>query len=271
MPLTPAHVRGVAFSKPPIGKRGYHEDEVDTFLDVVEAELARLLAENTDLRTRLEQGDQQPTPDASDTAATPPKPASPAMRQPPSTGEDNYHHRAARVLNLAQQMADRITTEAQAEADALLSQAHTRAEQLLHEVQATVEGLISEATTRAETVVHDAHTLADTREQQSRDKVASQQEELHQHTEIITALRGDKTALENSVEHLHAFETDYRTHLTRFLRAQLQQLDAQQPAGPADPISAQHAPPAAASGTRPEASPPQPSPDKPRWRPAVGA
>ena len=34
MPLTPADVHNVTFSKPPIGKRGYHEDEVDAFLDL---------------------------------------------------------------------------------------------------------------------------------------------------------------------------------------------------------------------------------------------
>jgi DivIVA domain-containing protein len=36
-PLTAADIRNVAFSKPPIGKRGYNEDEVDAFLDRVEA------------------------------------------------------------------------------------------------------------------------------------------------------------------------------------------------------------------------------------------
>ena len=50
MPLTPADVHNVVFKKPPIGKRGYDEDEVDAFLDVVEAELARLIEENNDLR-----------------------------------------------------------------------------------------------------------------------------------------------------------------------------------------------------------------------------
>lgn len=34
MQLTPADVHNVAFSKPPIGKRGYNEDEVDQFLDL---------------------------------------------------------------------------------------------------------------------------------------------------------------------------------------------------------------------------------------------
>lgn len=41
MPLTPADVHNVAFSKPPIGKRGYNEDEVDAFLDRVVATLRR--------------------------------------------------------------------------------------------------------------------------------------------------------------------------------------------------------------------------------------
>ena len=50
MPLTPADVHNVAFKKPPIGKRGYDEEEVDAFLDEVERELARLIEENQDLR-----------------------------------------------------------------------------------------------------------------------------------------------------------------------------------------------------------------------------
>jgi DivIVA domain-containing protein len=37
--LTPRQVHDVAFNKPPIGKRGYNEDEVDKFLDLVEAAL----------------------------------------------------------------------------------------------------------------------------------------------------------------------------------------------------------------------------------------
>jgi DivIVA domain-containing protein len=37
--LTPEQVRNVAFSKPPLGKCGYNEDQVDAFLDVVEAAL----------------------------------------------------------------------------------------------------------------------------------------------------------------------------------------------------------------------------------------
>jgi DivIVA domain-containing protein len=51
MPLTPAEVHNVAFKKPPIGKRGYDEEEVDAFLDIVEVELSRPLEENNELKT----------------------------------------------------------------------------------------------------------------------------------------------------------------------------------------------------------------------------
>src|SRR5256885_409972 len=56
MPLTPADVHNVAFKKPPIGKRGYDEEEVDAFLDEVERELARLIEENNELRASAERG-----------------------------------------------------------------------------------------------------------------------------------------------------------------------------------------------------------------------
>src|SRR5438270_5294436 len=56
MPLTPAEVHNVVFKKPPIGKRGYDEEEVDAFLDIIEVELARLIEENKELRDRADKG-----------------------------------------------------------------------------------------------------------------------------------------------------------------------------------------------------------------------
>ena len=63
MPLTPADVHNVAFSKPPIGKRGYNEDEVDQFLDLVEDTLAQLQDENDELRARAEEASGGAAPD----------------------------------------------------------------------------------------------------------------------------------------------------------------------------------------------------------------
>jgi DivIVA domain-containing protein len=41
MSLKATDVENVAFAKPPIGKRGYNEDEVDEFLDLVVAQMTR--------------------------------------------------------------------------------------------------------------------------------------------------------------------------------------------------------------------------------------
>ena len=68
MPLTPADVHNVAFKKPPIGKRGYDEEEVDAFLDEVERELARLIEENNELRAQAERGGGRGTGRAAATA-----------------------------------------------------------------------------------------------------------------------------------------------------------------------------------------------------------
>jgi DivIVA domain-containing protein len=71
MPLTPAEVHNVAFKKPPIGKRGYDEEEVDAFLDIVEVELQRLIEENNDLRGRLQSGQPAPEQPAGEGGADP--------------------------------------------------------------------------------------------------------------------------------------------------------------------------------------------------------
>ncbi|GGM87829.1 hypothetical protein GCM10007977_107180 [Dactylosporangium sucinum] len=50
MMLTPADVQAVRFAKAPFGKRGYDEDEVDEFLDVVAQTLIALHDELASLR-----------------------------------------------------------------------------------------------------------------------------------------------------------------------------------------------------------------------------
>ncbi|PZS14834.1 MAG: cell division initiation protein, partial [Pseudonocardiales bacterium] len=163
MPLTPTDVHNVAFSKPPIGKRGYHEDEVDAFLDLVQAELTRLIQDNEDLRNQVAQLDQQLRAAPVDTgpARRPlesPRPVTapvppPKMREQTSPGGDPHVH-AAKVLGLAQEMADRMTSEAKTEAGAMLSQARATSEQLLSEARAKAEAMVTEARTRAETLLN---------------------------------------------------------------------------------------------------------------------
>ncbi len=248
MPLMPADVSAVAFSKPPLGKRGYDEDEVDAFLDLVEAELARLIQENTDLRTRVEPPEQPQLAAPVDTggdlrrlearrpvmAPVPP----PLRAQTAPGGEHNVH--AARVLGLAQEMADRLTGEAKAEADGMLSAARTASEQLLSGARAKAEGMVTEARTRAETMLNDARAKAETLERQSQQKAASlERDAAAKHTEIIAGLSQEKAILENKIDELRTFEHGYRTRLKTYLDSQLRELGDHRIGAPADPMPTQ--------------------------------
>src|SRR5690606_21492785 len=120
MPLTPADVRNKQFSTTRL-RPGYDEEEVDAFLDEVEAELDRLIQENEELRAKLAECLRgkvpamaapivEPKPDLAQ-APEPPRPEPKPEPEPAPLGtlggsapggEDNMDT-AARVLALAQQ------------------------------------------------------------------------------------------------------------------------------------------------------------------------
>jgi DivIVA domain-containing protein len=245
MPLRPADVRNVTFSKPPIGKRGYHEDEVDAFLDLVQAELARLIQENTDLRNRVAHRYQQLCATPVDTGNNlrplgPPGrvrvPIRPPMREQTASDED-HNVQAVKVLGLAQEMAERVTGEAKAEADGMLTKARGTSARLLAETRAKAEGMVTEARTRAETMLNDARAKAESLDRQSRETAAAlEREAARKHTEVLGSINQEKTILEKKIDELRTFEHDYRTRLKTYLQSQLRELDGATPAAPADPI-----------------------------------
>ena len=221
MPLTPADVHNVAFSKPPIGKRGYNEDEVDAFLDLVEAELARLIEENNDLRNQVEQTQ----------TVLAPVPA-PSMVEQISPGGD-HHLQAAKMLSLAQEMADRLTGEAKVEADGMLGEARTKSEQVLSEARVKADSMVNEARGRAEGMISDARVHTETLERQAREKVlVFEREAQRKHAEILGAVNQEKAGLEKKIDELRTFEREYRTRLKTYLESQLHELDGRASAAP---------------------------------------
>ncbi|MGH3978858.1 MAG: DivIVA-like cell division protein Wag31 [Pseudonocardiaceae bacterium] len=248
MPLTPADVHNVAFSKPPIGKRGYNEDEVDAFLDLVEAELSRLIEDNNDLRNQVEQLEEQlhepqgppSRPEPIRQVKEAPPPLMRAVAPPPSPIEQtspggDHHVQAAKVLGLAQEMADRLTGEAKAEADGMLGEARTKSEQLLSEARAKADSMVNEARTRAETMLNDARNRAETLERQAREKASSlERDAQRKHTDAIGAINQEKSGLEKRIDELRTFEREYRTRLKTYLESQLRELDGRGSAAPAD-------------------------------------
>ena len=261
MPLTPADVHNVAFSKPPIGKRGYNEDEVDAFLDLVEAELARLIEENEDLREQVSQLEQRlgnaqadleearsrPAPMGVVSPPTqqiqrqepPPPPLRPVEPPRPSYGDagdgGDSHVQVAKVLSMAQEMAERLTAEAKSEADAMLTDARTKSEQLLSDARSKSDALVNDARARAETMLNDARTRAETLERQAREKAtALDRDAQRKHAEVMGNITQDKSVLEKKIDELRTFEREYRTRLKTYLESQLRDLGERGSAAPSD-------------------------------------
>ena len=235
MPLTPADVHNVVFKKPPIGKRGYDEDEVDAFLDVVEAELARLIEENNELRSSSSTGRVAAQPIAPEPTPVP-APAPPPQPQPqPVTREDDTA-RASRMLALASETADRYVNEAKAQADQMVAAAKSGSDRLVAEARAKSEQLVNDAKLRADSMVNDARTRADTMEREARAKAAAlDQDAERRHREIMGPLEEKRTNLERKIEELRTFEREYRTRFRSYLESHLRDLDSR---GSAEPSSA---------------------------------
>jgi DivIVA domain-containing protein len=256
MPLTPADVHNVAFSKPPIGKRGYNEDEVDAFLDLVENELTRLVEENADLRQRVTELDHelgtaregggaeptqaiplhqpepapepQPEPEAAAAYEAPPQPASGPVLE-------DQHLRAAKVLGLAQETADRLTGNAKAESDKMLADARAQADQMVTEARQTAETTVTESRQRADAMLADAQTRSETQLRQAQEKAdALQADAERKHSEIMGTINQQRTVLEGRLEQLRTFEREYRTRLKTYLESQLEELGQRGSAAPVD-------------------------------------
>jgi len=208
MPLTPEDVHNKQFTTVRL-REGYDEEEVDAFLDEVEAELTRLIRENEELRAKLAAATRaaasaaaapvpmrrEPTPIP---PPAPPQPALPAPLPAPlpvpqapqfqAPGGDS----AARVLALAQQTADQAIAEARNEANKIVGEARGRA-----------DGLEREARGKADALERDAQ---------------------EKHRVAMGSLETARAALERKVDDLRAFEREYRAKLQAWLEGQFREL-----------------------------------------------
>jgi DivIVA domain-containing protein len=234
MPLTPQEVRAMRFT-PVRLREGYDMGEVDEFLDEVETELERLLAENEDLRSKLAAATGSAPPAAQEKVqekepekaeqAEPEKPEKPVeveepveerkpervQTPPPSeqikvTTAAEASSAATRLLELATRNADELVAEARSEAEQILAAARTDAEQLENETRARTEQLDAEARNRAQQL--DAETEAKRRE-------------------ALSDIEREKGRLDNEVESLRTFEREYRSRLKAYFTEQLASLDGQ--------------------------------------------
>ncbi len=263
MRLTPADVHNVAFKKPSIGKRGYDEDEVDAFLDLVEAELSRLIEENNDLGQRvaaLQNGGAAALVGQSDQAAgAADQPAAPTQEKPaaatpaaevrtpvsvekqpeavagstaaPAAGQvdagpSSHHLQAAKLLGLAEETAERLTSDAAAEAAATRSSAEAESQRVLAEAKAESERLLADAQGRSTSMVDDATAKAEALERDSRVRAdAMDREAQSKYVQVTGNLTEQRTMLEKKIDDLRIYEREYRTRLKSWIADQLSQLD----------------------------------------------
>ena len=245
MPLTPADVRNKQFSTTRL-RPGYDEEEVDAFLDEVEAELDRLIQENEELRSKLAEvlrgggkpamALSSPLSDPRSDAMAPEPPMEQPMRRPepmqferPYQAEDNMDT-AARVLSLAQQTADQAIADARREADETLGRARREADEVLTKARRQAEQITGDARARAESLERDAQ---------------------ERHRQAMGSLVTQREELERRVDDLRAFEREYRSRLKAYLEGQLRDLDAgvtDSGTFPAMPPAAPPAPPQLPAG-----------------------
>ena len=215
MPLTPEDVQDKQFATVRL-KEGYDMEEVDDFLDEVQAELERLHRENEELRDKLaavtrggglvssaeslpaRQG-EGPKPPPSAAAAQPAMPPSAAAAPSGQPSEA-----AAKVLALAQRTADELVGDAKTEADRLLSDARQRAEKIDAEIKAKVSKIESEARQKAD---------------------ALEREAAQRKQDVFGALEAECAQLERRRDELRDFEREYRSRLKAYLQSELRKLE----------------------------------------------
>ena len=219
MPLTPADVRNKQFSTTRL-RPGYDEEEVDAFLDEVEAELDRLIQENEELRAKLAEalrGGKVPAlvPHAEGPVDLMPEPLrhepermappEPPVMMPTAPPVRDNMDTAARVLQLAQQTADQAIADARREADETLGRARREADDILTKARRQSEQITSDARARAESLERDAQ---------------------ERHRQAMGSLVQSREELERRVDDLRAFEREYRSRLKAYLEGQLRDLEA---------------------------------------------
>jgi DivIVA domain-containing protein len=215
MPLTPADVRNKQFSTTRL-RPGYDEEEVDAFLDEVEAALDELIQENEELRAKLAEAvrgkppvtltpqAQVPEMMSEPVRHEPERAPEPVMMRPMKPAEDNMDT-VARVLALAQQTADQAIADARREADETLGRARREADDILTKARRQSEQITSDARARAESLERDAQ---------------------ERHRQAMGSLVQSREELERRVDDLRAFEREYRSRLKAYLEGQLRDLEA---------------------------------------------
>lgn len=153
MAITPADIDNLTFSP---SKHGYDTEEVDTFLEQLSGELDAMLQKMADLKSRLNNSEQQLATSQATvaqleeqlqgaasgaTVLAAPVPAAPAAV---ATGSEASADQISRVLIVAQQSADQIVSEARENADKIRTEADQKAREVIRQALAEKQNELDE-------------------------------------------------------------------------------------------------------------------------------
>ncbi len=233
MPLTPEDVRNKRFT-PVRLREGYDMGEVDQFLDEVEAELERLTVENEELRAKVAAAS---TGEATGMipAVTAPTPAVETYR-PPEPEPEPEPALLAPVIAPAPSAAPAAPAptigDASAAAARLLEIASANADQLMDQAKEEADRIVGEARAKAERITNEARGKADRLETDARIRAQKLDDETNERRQAAVAtIERERYELQREIEHLRAYEREYRARLKNYFQSQLDQLAAneQQP------------------------------------------
>jgi DivIVA domain-containing protein len=218
MPLTPADIHNVAFKKPPIGKRGYDEEEVDAFLDEVEQELIRLLEENGALRDQVQVGGADGG--AASTMVMNSELAELAaqlerLQEARARAEQNARSMQAELQRARQTVVPAGPPPAEPNTRVLMMAQRT-ADEHMRDAQLESEKLIAEARAKAEQLTSEAQRSASTIEGDAR----------RQHAEALSSIGVKREALLEEIERLGQLARGYHAALNDHVNQQLQELNS---------------------------------------------
>ena len=241
MPLTPEDVRNKRFT-PVRLREGYDMGEVDQFLDEVEAELERLTVENEELRAKVAAASTgEPTgliPSISQSAPAVPQPA-PAVQEyytPPPPPVERAPEPAPVAAPVAAAAPMPSMGDASSAAARLLEIASANADQLMEAAKDEADRIVGEACTKAERLTNEARGKADRLETDARIRAQKLDEETNERrSQAVATIERERYEMQREVEHLRAYEREYRARLKNYFQSQLDQISANE-AGTSAPV-----------------------------------
>jgi DivIVA domain-containing protein len=214
VPLTPADIHNVEFTKASLGKRGYDEEQVDALLDEVTQEMIKLLEENELLARRADSAA------VDDFAAAPRMPRLDDLTAALETARrecDRAEQHALRVrdqLNQARRAKPAATpaTEPNEQVMALAQRtAHDHMDQADHESVA----MVADAREQSERMIREAEQTVTAIEQDSR----------RHRTEADADVRKRQADMVREIAELTRFTQDYRSALENHIARQFDHLE----------------------------------------------